>query len=461
MQRKCIFLLPCIVLLLIWGRAEAQVDKTSHYMNRLGQSNYENPAMIPDVRFHFSFPMLSSIYLEAGHSGFNFHNIFDKKGDTSYLMLDNLIDNQLQKGNRLSIAYAHELLSVGITINQLTYFNFSVTERAGVNLIYPKMLFELPYRGNAAFLGEEISFSPLFLQASHLREYALGMSWKEPDRWSAGIRAKVLFAKANVWTEEADIRLLTAEDGYDITLSAQFAGHIALPPGIDLDNGDDSDELSPEDYILNTANWGLGFDLGGVYHINDKFSVNASVIDLGWINFHENTYNAKAGPAEFVFEGIDGYKYMNLDEDEMDAELDRLLDSLEQLLDFSSTQDHYQMPLNTRFYVGGQYHLSDNQSVGALFRGQFFGGTFWPSLTASYNHDLGRVLSFSASYTAARNNYANLGLGTVLSLGSVQLYMLSDNWLAPILPHRTRFFNLRFGMNIAARHREPDRPMFD
>ncbi len=461
MERKSFLILLGIMFTLVWGKAGAQVDMTSHYMTRLGQSSYENPAMIPQVRYHFSIPALSSIYFEAGNSGFHFDNVFDTRGDTSYLMLDDLIDNQLQDGNRLSVSYAHELVSVGITINGLTYFNFSVTERAGFTFVYPRMLFELPYKGNAAFLGEEVSFSPLFLQATHLREYALGMAWQEPGHWSAGIRAKVLFAKANVWTETADVTLLTAEEGYDITLRTQFAGHLALPPGIDLNNGDESEGFTPEDYFLNTANWGLAIDLGGTYHINDDFSVNASVVDLGSINFQKNTYNFTAGPAEFTFEGVDGYKYMNLSDEEREEEMERLLDSLEQMLDFASSEEHYNMPLNTRFYVGGRYHLSNHQEVGALFRGQFYGGTFWPSFTASYNHNFGDVLSVSASYTAARNNYLNLGLGTALWLGPVQLYMVSDNWLAAFIPHRSRFFNLRLGLNIAVKHREPDRPMFE
>ncbi|MFO8054416.1 MAG: DUF5723 family protein [Bacteroidales bacterium] len=461
MQYVKIIIISLFFSLLIPAKSSAQVDMTTHYINIVPQSNYENPALIPDLQYHFSIPGLSSIYAEAGNSGFHFQNVIENKGDSSYLKLDDLVNKHLKKNNHVSLHYAQELLSVGFQAHKNMYFNFSVAERADFRFTYPRMLVELPYHGNGEYVGETVEISPLAVKATHLREYAIGMSWQEPDHWSVGARAKLLFAKANAWTEKADVKLYTHEEGYDLETEVEFLGHLSLYQGFDMDNPDKNSDFKPGDYLMNTANWGGAIDLGGNYFINDDFSVNASIVDLGIVNFDRYNYNYQIDKESVTFEGIDAYKHKNKTDSEIEQEIQNTLDSIADKFNLQEDQGSYRMPLTTRFYLGGQYHLSDNQRVGALFRGQFFNGAFWPAFTASYNHRFGRVLSLSGSYSIAHNSYLNLGLGAAVNLGPVQFYLSSDNWLAGLMPERTKFLNLRFGLNIAVRHPKAQRPMFE
>lgn len=460
-----IFKVPLVfslfMLLLLPSRSSAQAEMTSHFMDGLAQANHENPAMLPDVKFHFSFPALSSVYVEAANSGFHFQDVIENRGDSSYLMLDQLINEKLNGNNHIAVHYGHELLSFGLNLDDQMYFSFAVTERVNLRFTYPQELLGLPYNGNAAYIGETVELSPLSIKATHYREYAMGAAWQEPGHWSGGIRFKLLFAKANAWTEEAYASLLTEEQGYGLTAEAELLGHMTLPGSMDPENLDNTSDIDVEQYLMNTANWGVGLDLGFNYIFNDQFSASASVIDLGSVNFNGNTYTYKNERAKVTFEGFDAYDYANMSDSLMEEELQNTLDSITDKFNITDNEKSYKMPLTTRFYVGGQYHLSDHQEVGLLFRGQFFDGAFWPALTASYGHEFGRVLSLTASYTATHDSYFNLGLGAAVNAGPIQFYMVSDNWTAALRPERTKYLNLHFGLNVAIRQKpSKGKPMF-
>ncbi|MGM0648005.1 MAG: DUF5723 family protein [Bacteroidota bacterium] len=435
----------------------AQADMTSYFMDRLPQSNIENPAMIPDLRYHFSIPGLSSIYAEVANSGFHFNDVIENRNDSSYLLLDELINEKLRPSNHMAIHYQHELLSVGFKANQQLYFSFGVREHADFRFIYPKELLSLPYNGNGAYLDETVELSPLSIQATHYREYALGAAWEKPESWSAGLRVKLLFAMANAWSEEAYASLTTSSEGYTLNAEAEMLGHLTLPPGLDIDSLDNADP-DLKDYLMNTANRGVGIDLGFNYFVNEDFSVSASILDLGAIRFDKNNYNYNNARTSVVFEGFDAYDYTGNNDSLIEEDIQNTLDSIADKFNIQESNNSYSMPLTTRFYLGGQYKINDRQKAGLLFRGQFFDDAFWPALTASYQRQFGRSLTMTASYSVAHNSYNNIGLGAALNMGALQFYMISDNWLAAIIPEKTKFFNLRFGFNIAARHKKPEKP---
>lgn len=459
-MRKILILSVVFYGFILPFKSNGQADMTSHFMDALPQANYENPALIPDMRFHFSFPGISSIYAEGYNSGFHFRDVIETRGDSSYLLLDELINEKLDDANSISLHYAHELLSLGITADEKMYISFAVSERFDFRFAYPKELLGLPYNGNGAYLGETIKMTPLNLKTTHYRQYAVGIAWQQPEFWSAGVRFKLLYGKANAWTEKTYASLYTAENGYALDAEAELLAHVTLPPGFDPDNTEGDEDIDPEEYLRNTANWGVGLDAGFRFLLSEKFSITGSVIDLGSINFKRNSYTYQNKRTSVTFEGFDAYDYVGMNDSLIEEDIQNTLDSIADKFDIQDKEGEYKMPLTTRFYVGGQYHLNEKNHLGLLFRGQFFGETFWPSLTASYRHRFGRFLSLSASYTATPENQLNVGMGAAMNMGPFQLYVISDNWLAALKPEQTRFFNLHIGLNIVARHKEKEKPMF-
>ncbi|MGM0613747.1 MAG: DUF5723 family protein [Bacteroidota bacterium] len=461
MKQLVLTIITAFLILFSTTISKGQSEMTTYFMDAVPQSQYENPAQIPDVKWHFSFPLLSSVYAEAANSGFHFQDVIENRGDSSYLLLDELVNDKLNESNHIAFHVSHELLSFGFRAAENMYFNFALNNRTNFRFTYPKELFALPYNGNAAYVGEKVELTPLSLKATDYVEMALGAAWEEPGKWSAGLRFKLLFGRANIWTEKVYASLKTEEQGYDITAEAEMLTRLTMPPGIDLMNTDSIGEPNFEEYVLNTSNVGLGVDFGFNYFITDDVSLSASVIDLGSINFNQNTYKYGNERTEVTFEGFDAYNYVNLSDSATSEEIENTLDSIGRKFNMETTREDYSMPLTTRFYLGGQFHINENQQAGLLFRGQFFNGDFWPAITASYNHRFGRVFSLAASYTATHDSYMNIGLGGALNMGPIQLYVASDNWMAAFRPEQTKYFNLHFGLNVAIRQKkDQDKPMF-
>ena len=461
MKKFQIILIPVLLMLLLPTKSKGQSEMTTFFMDAVPQSQYENPAQVPDVKWHFSFPMLSSLYFEAANSGFHFKDVIENRQDSSYLLLDELVNEKLNERNLIAFNFKNELLSFGFRAGDNMFFNFAVNNHYNFRFTYPKELFALPYNGNGAYIGEKVELTPLSLKATEYTEMALGAAWEETGRWSAGLRVKMLFARANIWTENVEASLKTDEQGYDLTAEAELLTRLTMPPGVDLINSNNTGELDIGDYLLNTSNTGLGVDFGFKYFISDDVSLTASVIDLGYINFDQNTYKYGNEKTEVTFEGFDAYEYVNLSDSATNEKIENTADSIADKFNMETTREDYSMPLTTRFYFGGRFHINEDQQAGLLFRGQYVNGNIWPAVTASYNHQFGRVFSLSASYTAAYDSYMNIGLGGAVNLGAFQIHLSSDNWLAAFRPERTKYFNLQFGINFALRQKETqDKPMF-
>jgi hypothetical protein len=104
--------------------------------------------------------------------------------------------------------------------------------------------------------------------------------------------------------------------------------------------------------------------------------------------------------------------------------------------------------LYSKLYLGGTYKFNKSFNAGALFRGEFYHDKLYSSLTLSANAQLLEWFGASLSYSVMHNSIMNVGFGFQIKGGPFQLYMVSDNILAPIFLHATRNINLRMGMNL-------------
>ena len=57
-------------------------------------------------------------------------------------------------------------------------------------------------------------------------------------------------------------------------------------------------------------------------------------------------------------------------------------------------------------------------------------------------------IGISGSYTIINQSFANVGLGLNLNPGPVQFYLVSDNVLGAFKPQDSRYFQVRFGINL-------------
>ena len=60
------------------------------------------------------------------------------------------------------------------------------------------------------------------------------------------------------------------------------------------------DGANINNYLFNRNNQGLGLDFGFNYHVNDKFLLEFSVLDLGFINWNSYTANTELAAWDYT-----------------------------------------------------------------------------------------------------------------------------------------------------------------
>lgn len=438
-MKKRLLLLSIVFASSLFSFLHSQVSLTMYHMKTIPQSQYLNPAFRPVNKINVGIPGLSSIFLNHVNTIASPKNSLRKEDSVYYFNPETYV-NELKESSKFFNVFNIELLSFGFQVKQ-NYFHFNVTERIDSRTRFPKAFFELLAYGNADWNQNpsgNFDMKNYDIDMTHFREYAIG--WQRPinEKLDVGIRVKYLYGMENVKTVKSDFSLQTDPNTYDISIDGSF---VVNTSGI-LDSTNIS-ELSndPMSYLFKRGNSGFGVDLGANYKVNDQLQVSASLKDLGYINWKNKVSTLENEDAFFLFQGINLSRYISARSDTerdsiVDAELDNLLDSLNQLTDINESNKKYTTWLTARLFLGGEYEIwrSSNQknygTVSALYSGEFYKNTLRSSLTLSYNQHVSHWLSASMSYSMKDVDFANIGFGIQLRGGPLQFYLVTDNILS-------------------------------
>jgi len=198
-----------------------------------------------------------------------------------------------------------------------------------------------------------------------------------------------------------------------------------------------------------TKNPGFAFDLGADYQVNEKLSVNASILDVGSITWNEKVSNfvSTIPNNSFTFNGI-AINNLFSKNSSNDSTFNHLLDTLKNKFNVEETHKSFKTSLVKRVNIGATWRLDTRNLAGIIIRNEFFAGSYNPSVTLSLNHQFGRILSGTVSYSYIDRSFANIGAGFAANLGPLQLYAVVDNVIAPLQLKTTQTVNVQFGLNL-------------
>lgn len=417
-----------------------QQNHTLYSMPYVAESNFLNPAIQSECKWFIGLPLLSSIHLNYGNSGFSYHSFINPVSPgTVELQVDEVVD-QMGRRTFIGTEFHTNLLALGYKHKEY-YFNFSVLEKLNLPLTFSRELFQLPWGGNTQFVDETAGSKGTAIYAVHYREYALGVSkhFHYGNFW--GIKAKLLFGKAYLGTPRMDVSLFTDSTTYNLTLTGDIAVNMSAPVVVSVQNGDPRslsfaivEDLTVYQYLFNRRNWGIALDGGFIRQLNSRTSVSGSIIDLGFLGWRSNPANLSVDEA-FTYEGILADS-MNI--------IAALTDSIE--LQSSNNTFYTMLPL--KLYLGGSYALNEKLSAGALGSAVIYKTKLLTALTLSLDYNPFRNFHLIGSYSLMYRSFNNVGLGISIGRGPLQFYAISDNVAGMIWPLSTRNLNLRFGLNI-------------
>ena len=461
----------------------AQNSRVMYFMD-LPQNRFLNPAIRPADSIYIGLPVLTGIGISVNNNFVNFSDVIIKGRSDSLLTFlhpDYDKDKFLSKikvRNFIEPEIMIQLLGLGFKAGK-SYIFLEINERIQSNAVLPGKIFELALKGNAEFVGEYIDLSSLRGDLRYYREFGLGFSRNFTQRFRAGFKAKYLSGIITTSIDNTSLGIMIDQD-YSHLFDADLSVNISAPVTIGQDAEGriddvqfDNDGFARSVLMRNGMNPGFAFDLGATFEFSDKISLSAAVTDLGFIHWKKDITNLRFNE-RFEFSGIDLTSVIRGDQTIGEAG-DEILDSLENYLDVSESNNPFNTFLPVGISLGGSYQLTRSLSLGILSHSRIIGKQVRESLTLSANLKLGNSLSTTLSYTVTNHRYDNLGAGLAFRLGIVQFYMLSDR--IPIMWNRIQMdgssrgkniifvpsnwntIDLRLGMNLVFGHRR--RPRVD
>jgi len=446
--------------LFLANAVNAQDVNTFYYMRGVPQVYQVNPAIQPDCNFFFGIPGLSPVKVQVDND-FGLEDViqYDPITDSLVFFLhpngirEEILD-RLEDTNSFTADFSTSLFSLGFRVNK-AFITLDIRERFGLNFDYSKDFLRFPMVGPA---DGEIFDINMGVDMTLFNEMSLGVSRKIGDKLTIGVRGKLLFGQANLNTSAMDIHLesstdaILVENDFSINTSDPYlADYVAFASAApiatitqDFDNFDigtpDFDEI--KSMVINPDNMGLAVDIGVDFRVFDWLQLNASVVDLGSINWKSGVVNL-SNTSSYNFVGV----HTDIQQDDF---FDLFLDTLEMTFDnFTTTATKYKTALPTKVYAGVALHPLKFISFGALSRTDFYKGDIRQQFTFSTNIYPIRMLSTSFSYSIIDGTYKNLGLGIALKLLPLNIYLLTDTGPSIYFwPPEARMFNFKLGVNI-------------
>lgn len=381
-----------------------------------------DPSLIPDSKY--SVGVGSSVYGAFSNSSYNLpEGVLTK--DTLDL---NKIYNKTRKQNVFYTAASVDVFHVRVKVKQ-AFWSFGVTQNFFMYQNIPGDLLRFGIKGNTQFVGKSISLNKLASNYTSYMEMALGYA-HEGHKFNWGVRAKLLFGQANVSTNKSKGSIYTGDNasGNRLSADADITINSSYPGYFDNNDVDGLSDQNARNMIINTKNKGLGLDGGLTYKHNSRLTFTGTINDLGFIKWKENPTNSRYS-GSYAFNGVNVNDVSNKTTDESTYTV--YFDSLQRAFRADTTHKSYVSTLVMKNYLSAGYKIFPNTHIylnGYLNWFRVLKGAFGLTL----QQKIGRVATFSITYTVQNRAYNNIGFAFAVKPGPFQFYVAMDN-VTPLL----------------------------
>ncbi len=304
--------------------------------------------------------------------------------------------------------------------------SFSWQERAGAHIRYKRELLELVLRGNAEFLGEELSVGPLQASALYLRSFNVGWHWRAFERLgSLGSLDIAIRPGFHLGVFGANSQNARADFSF-----APDASRIAVDFDYRLEFSD------PADFRLPSAHgYGAGVDLGANWSFPRGTQLQLNLLDMGGLFFSKNVRGyEQTGLKEFS--GLDFNTIFDPETTEIIDNPDFDTDTLTSGLSPDASDLRFSMPLPMRLHLGFSQRVQTGATDWRFSRfaahyTQGFVESAWstrrPQLTLVYSQDFTRWLTGGVQLSFGGMNSVGGGIGLSGHWGPAAVHLMLPN----------------------------------
>lgn len=425
-------------LMAVGCSAAAQTINSAYFTEDYKFRHMLNPAFGNEQNY-VSIPALGNISVNT-HGNFGYRDVImsnpmypslsDKKMTTflnPYISAEDALSGFSTGNNRITGDVSLTILSAGFKAFG-GYNTIEINSRTTTGVSLPYELFEFAKNtGNHSYNIGDIN-----AHAQSFAEIAFGHSRQINDKLRLGAKLKVL-----VGLGRADVKMrnmkadLTAEDKWTITgeatadVSMKGFSYVSEEKKYNIEGSGTYERVNNVDLDgVGVGGFGMAIDLGGVYEINEDWTVSASVLDLGFISW-TNDMLAENRSKSFVFNGFHDVSVTSDRGEEIDTKVDRYGD---QLADFANLTDMgdkggRSTGIGATINVGAEYTLP-------VYRKVSFGALCTSRINGAYSWTEGRL---SANY--APLNWLDGGVSF-----AVNSFTTSMGWVLNLHPKGYNFF---------------------
>lgn len=421
--------LGLVLFLLVCTLSFGQEQFTITSLNKVPQSSYANPALVPThLKFFIGIPALSGIQFSGYSQGFTLKDMGLTKLFNPEVDYD-LARNNLSTNNTYRFGGNVDLLYAGVA-NKSGVFTFNFTERLLGEVNLPRDLFNRlgDETQRDSLVGRMYDLSGFSTQALHFKELGIGYATQKRRGVNWGIRLKFLLGHEAIYSENDGLMLREDANGSlsrEGSFAFKTAGFRHFAAGENLFR------------LFSARNAGVAVDAGFHYRYNKRWEFYGSIRDLGGITWRKSL-NLRETPGNFA---------------DLESEIEDTFESL--VNDNPEITKSFRTALPTQLRGGMRYHLKKNRELNIIASTRFYPSGADFGLSFAYYQPVTPWLDWTASYSVFNETYTNIGTGLAVQIGKLQLYFATDNVFSAFSPTGGNTFHFQSGINLV--WKKPDK----
>lgn len=416
-----------VAMLAVSFLAHGQNSLSFHHLgNATYQNSNLNPAYIPDGKVFIGLPVLSGVHAHINNK-FSYNQLIHKEGDEHVVNVVDIIGD-LQSQNMLNAQGNISLMHLGYRFSNGSVVSLFANERFEVDVLYPKSLIELLWKGYTVNTGETMKLGTMGINATHFREIGFGIAHQVKPQLKVGARVKLLLGFLNYSTPGnmvANLKIHPQTYAWDFR-----AENVVLrSSGV---------EEYGTNLVSGGGNAGFAIDGGFEYRMSQDWTFSGSITDLGFISWKSDINNVVLNDTTFNYSGINIINVDNI--------VKASKDSLVAKFSKAENTDAYKTWLPTKAYGSIIHQYTESTHLLGTIGIRYVQG----QLKALYGVGLRQKLGpLTASINATRlpQHFFDLGVALAVRKGFVQYYVAADQLLSLSVPN-AKAFDFRMGLNF-------------
>ncbi len=429
-----------------------------------------NPGGQVENKGYFGVPLLSHIHVNANATGSTIYDVFATDGIDFNAKLEAAVYS-MESSDFYSANQQLELFSGGFAFGDRfkkdKYISFGMYQEFDFISYFPKDYAILGFEGNQDNIGRYFNLGHLRVKSDVVSVFHVGFNKKVNKKFTYGLRGKLYSSLVNVNSVNNQGYFVTTlgQDNYynhifNLDLQLQTSG---IAPYLDNENEVSDDQVIKDmrKRLLFGGNLGLGIDLGFTYNLNEQWTVDASLLDVGFINHTKDIENYTLSGV-YSFEGFEAI-FDEAEEGQTAQEYwDDVKEDFEDLFEIDTTTTKFvtwrPVKLNASInYAFEKEHdnecncIEDNGGYKSEVGLQLYAikRPKQPelALAAYYYRKLFKGLRAKATYTIDSYSAYNIGLGLSAHIGPVNFYVMADNFLQYSNLYNAQSLSLQLGFN--------------